>query len=311
MNGILKTLGWTTGIAFITAIVLGFMALTGTGFSIVNDGNRGIMKSGTEYDMTAIKPGYHFYWPIYQTMDVKTIRPILVNYSVTEGKKEDQELLMFEPALKGLDGKGIPISLALSIEVKPNAEKLPEMYREDGDFDNAFYKKVLQANREAVQSTISKFKVDTIMNKRADVEKTLTDLLKESYAKNPYFTLVGINLKDIIVPKKIRDKQEDVQAAKQDALKSAELIVKAQNEAKANAATAQGEADRNRIVAQGIADAITIEAKAQAQANKLLNESITTKLIDYRVKTGWVEQGAKVPLYVGSENSQFIMNMKK
>ena len=92
MDKILKTLGWTTGLAFITVLVLGFMAATGTGFAIVNDGNRGIMKTGTEYDMTAVKPGYHFFVPIYQTMDIKTVRPILVNYSVSEGNKEDFRL---------------------------------------------------------------------------------------------------------------------------------------------------------------------------------------------------------------------------
>ena len=311
METTLNTVKWIFSIVIITILTLGFMVGTGTGFAIVNDGNRGIMKTGTEYEMTPIKPGYHFFIPFYQTMDIKTIRPILVNYSVSEGTREDQELLMFEPALTGLDGKGIPIALALSIEVRPNAEKLPEMYREEGDFDNAFYKKVLQANREAVQSVISKFKVDTIMNKRAEVEQTLTKLLTESYSKNPYFTLVGINLKDIIVPQKIRDKQQEVQVAKQDALKSAELIVKAENEAKAKAATAQGEADRTRIVAQGKADAITIEAKAQAEANELLSKSLTEKVIKIQTIEAWAKGGAQVPKYVGSENSQFIMNMNK
>ena len=311
MKKLIQGLSWSAGITVVIALILGFMALTGTGFNIVNDGNRGIKKTGTEYEMTAIQPGYHFFIPVYQSMDVKTIRPILVNYSVSEGQKENQELLMFEPALKGLDGKGIPISLALSIEVKPTASKLPEMYKEEGDFDNAFYKKVLQVNREAVQSTISKFKVDTIMDKRAEVEKTLTDLLKTSYSQNPYFTLVGINLKDIIVPQKIRDKQLDVQAAKQDALKSKELIVIAENEAKAEAAKAQGVADKKRIESQGNADAITIEAKAQAKANKLLDKSLTDKVIRIQTIEAWKAGGSQVPHLIGSENSQFIMNIKK
>ena len=297
MEKILKTLGWVFGISFTTVLVMGFMAITGTGFKIVNDGNRGIMKTGTEYDMTLVEPGYHFFIPIYQSMDVKTIRPILVNYSDLEGEKKDQELLMFEPVLKGLDGKGIPISLALSIEVKPNAEKLPEMYREDGDFDNAFYKKVLQANREAVQSAISKFNVDTIMNKRAEVEKTLVDLLKDSYANNPYFTLVGINLKDIIVPQRIRDKQEEVQVAKQDALKSAELIVKAQNEAKAREA-----------VAQGSANARLIEATSIAKSNQIVSESLTTNILLMEKIKKW---DGTVPRLVGSENSSFIFQTNK
>jgi len=307
MDKMVKVGGLIFGIGFVFMLILGVMAITKTGMAVVNDGSRGIMKTGTKYDMAVVKPGYHFFIPIYQTMDIKTIRPILVNYSVSEATRKDEELLQFEPPLKGLDGKGIPISLALSIEVKPNAGKLPEMYREEGDFDNAFYKKVLQENREAVQVTISKFKVDTIMNKRAEVEKMLTSLLKESYSRNPYFTLVGINLKDIIVPKQIKDKQLAVQAAKQDALKSAELIKKAENEAKANAATAKGEADRNRIVAQGIADKILMVAKAQAKANNLLSKSLTSNILNNNAIEKW---NGITPTIVGSENSQFIYKLK-
>jgi regulator of protease activity HflC (stomatin/prohibitin superfamily) len=278
---------WTFGIAFIVAVVLGFMAITHTGFAIVNDGDRGIMKTGTKYDMQAVQPGYHFFMPIYQTMDIKTIRPILVNYSKTEGNKEDTELLNYEAPLKGLDKKGIPVSLALSIEIKPNGSKLPLMYREDGDFENSFYKKVLQVNREAVQSTISKFSVDTIMDHRAEVERVLTAKINESYATNPYFTLVGINLKDILVPEKITAKMLDVQVAKQDALRSNELIKKAENEAKAEAAKALGMANKKRIEAQGKADAILLEATATAKANKLVQKSLTKELIDYKTKMRW------------------------
>jgi len=287
MEKLFKGAVWSFGIAFVVAVVLGFMAVTHTGFAIVNDGDRGIMKTGTKYDMKAVKPGYHFFVPIYQTMDIKTIRPILINYSKSESEKQDTELLQYEKPLKGLDKKGIPVGLALSIEVRPNAEKLPLMYREDGDFENSFYKKVLQVNREAVQSTISKFSVDTIMDHRAEVEKILTGLLTSSYSKNPYFTLVGINLKDILVPEKITQKMLDVQVAKQDALKSQELIKKAENEAKAEAAKAKGIADRNRIEAQGKADAILMQATATAKANKLVQKSLTKELIDYKTKMLW------------------------
>ena len=296
MEKLIKAAGWIFGAGFVFILILGVMAITKTGMAVVNDGSRGIMKTGTKYEMTPVKPGYHFFIPIYQTIDVKTIRPILVNYSVSEANRTDEELLQFEPPLKGLDSKGIPIQLALSIEVKPNAEKLPEMYREEGDFDNAFYKKVLQENREAVQVTISKFNVDTIMDKREEVEKMLTNLLKESYSKNPYFTLVGINLKDIIVPKQIRDKQLAVQAAKQDALRSAELIKKAENEAKAKEA-----------VARGNANARLIEAKSIASANKLISASLTQNILKNNAIEKW---NGITPTIVGSEKSQFIYKLK-
>jgi regulator of protease activity HflC (stomatin/prohibitin superfamily) len=279
---------------FGTILILVLMVLTKTGFTKIDDGYRGVMKSGTNYSMNVILPGYKFYIPFYQTMDVEPVRPILVNYSRTEYEKKDSELLNYEKPLMGRDGKGIPIGLALSIEIKAVGDKLPLMFKDDGDFKNSFYKKVLQVNREAVQKTISKFKVDTIMDHRTEVEKVLVDLLTKSYKRNGYFELISVNLKDIIIPKSLENKMMSVQEARQDALKSKELIVKAQNEAKAEAAKAQGIADRNRIEAQGKADAILMEATSQAKANDLINNSITKKLTDYKTKMLWNGELPKV-----------------
>ena len=303
----MKILSYITGALFAVLLILSMMMLTRTGAAIVNDGERGVMKTGTKYDMVEIQPGYHFFIPIYQSIEIDTIRPKLINYSKTEANKEDSELLIFEPVLQGLDKKGIPIKLALSIEVKPVADQLAEMYKNDGDFENAFYKKVKQVNREAVQATISRFSVDTIMDKRTEVEKFLTDKLNESYAKNPYFKLVNINLKDIIVPSEISKKMLEVQAAKQDALKSLELIKKAQNEAKAREAKAQGESNAVKIAAQGKADAILTEATAQAKANDLVSKSLTDKILRNNAIQTW---NGVTPTMVGSENSQFIYNLK-
>jgi len=305
MQKIIKTVMGSAVALVIALFVLGTMALTKTGFAIVNDGERAVLKTGTKYDMTELTPGYHFFIPIYQSVDINTIRPKLINYSRTEAEKKDSELLLFEPVLQGLDRKGIPIKLALSIEVKPVADQLAEMYKSDGDFDNAFYKKVLQANRDAVQSTISKFQVDSIMDKRGEVEKTLTGYLNESYAENPYFKLVKINLKDIIVPQKIRDKQEEVQVAKQDALKSAELIVKAQNEAKSVEEKARGVANAVKIAAEGQANAILVKATAQAKANRLVSASLTEKILRNNAITKW--DGVKSKVQAG--NSGLIIDL--
>jgi len=311
MEKIFKLLGGTFIVSVLVLITLVIMAFTKTGFAIVNDGERGVLKTGTKYEMTELQPGYHFFIPIYQTVEIDTIRPKLINYSRTEGTKEDTTLLLYEPMLEGLDKKGVPISLALSIEIKPVADQLAEMYKSDGDFDNSFYKKVKQPNREAVQETLSKFSVDSIMDHRSEVEKTVTSLIRAKYAKNPYFTLVNINLKDIVVPKTIRDKQLEVQAAKQEALKSLELVKKAENEAKSREAKAKGEANAMKIEASGRADSVLIEATAQAKANNLLSKSLTDKVIRIQTIEAWKSGGAKVPQMVGSESSQFIIPLKK
>ena len=62
------------------------------------------------------------------------------------------------------------------------------------------------------------------------------------------------------------------------------MIKKSENEAKAEAAKAEGIAQKKRIEAQGIADSVLLQAKAQAQANRLLSESLTDKVIRIQTK---------------------------
>ena len=285
MNKTLKIASVVLLLFVASGITLGLMAWTNTGFVIINDGERGVKKTGTKYDMTELTPGYHFFIPVYQTVSVETIRPKLINYSLTEANKEDSTLLLYEEVLKGIDQKGIGIKLALSIEVRPKADQLAEMFRDDGDFTNSFYKKVLQPNREAVQSTLSRFNVDTIMDKRAEVETTLTKLIQESYASNPYFELVGINLKDIVVPDEVRTKQLEVQSANQDA------------------AVALNKAEAVRAAAQGAADAILIKAKAEAKANDIVSASLTPEILRLKALEKW---DGSVPHLVGNSDSKFI-----
>lgn len=296
MNKLLKFFGMVFGIVIVTIATLGTMAYTNTGFVIINDGERGVKKSGTKYEMGEMTPGYHFYIPIYQSVYVNTIRPKLVNYSRTESDKMDSELLIYEPMIEGVDNQGVPINLAFSVEVLPVSDQLAEMYKSDGDFENSFYKKVMQPNREAAQSTLSKFSAATIMSERNDVETMLTNKIKENYSENPYFELVNINLKDIVPPEAIRKKQLDVQTAKQDALASKELIKKAEHEASSM-----------EKLAAGKANSIMIEATAQAKANALLNESLTDKILKKDAIQKW---NGVTPHLVGSESSQFIFQMK-
>lgn len=49
----------------------------------------------------------------------------------------------------------------------------------------------------------------------------------------------------------------------------------------------RAEAEKRREAAQGVADAIMIEAKAQAEANKILSASLTDNLIKYRKIDKW------------------------
>jgi regulator of protease activity HflC (stomatin/prohibitin superfamily) len=60
--------------------------------------------------------------------------------------------------------------------------------------------------------------------------------------------------------------------------------------------SAKAEADKVRETARGRADAVAIEAETQAKANKLLSESLTPELIQYKMLDKW---SGNLPQYQG------------
>jgi regulator of protease activity HflC (stomatin/prohibitin superfamily) len=98
--------------------------------------------------------------------------------------------------------------------------------------------------------------------------------------------LASVELRNIVLPQKIREKIEQLQAEKQNVNIAEQQKERAKQEAQKNAEIARGEAERNRIVAQGQADKIRIEAEEQAKANLLISSSLTPELLQLeQIKT--------------------------
>jgi regulator of protease activity HflC (stomatin/prohibitin superfamily) len=91
-----------------------------------------------------------------------------------------------------------------------------------------------------------------------------------------------VQLRSIILPKKIKEQIERVQIAKQEAERMKYEVLRAKQEAEKRAALAHGQAEAKKIQAQGEADRIRIEAEAQSRANKLISNSLTPELLQLR-----------------------------
>ena len=100
--------------------------------------------------------------------------------------------------------------------------------------------------------------------------------------KNPLAELRSSQLKSILLPPRVQEQIQRVQVAKQEAERVRNEVERTKQEAEKVAAQARGEAEAKRINAQGNADAILIEAKAQAQANQVIGDSLSRQLLDLR-----------------------------
>lgn len=307
-----KAFSVIAGLLIFSLVSVGIMVGTKTGFTIIDGWEIGVKKRGAEYLMTELKPGYELFIPVYEEIIEINGRPIMFNYSKSDSKKTSTDEIRYGVMIDGVDKNGIPIEFALAIEIKPIKDMMAEGYQEDGTFENMLDKKAIQPNKSIVRDVMAMFDAKTIQGKRDEVSKILNEKVTAIYKENKYFDLVGkADLKQIVLPKAVRDGQIAVQLAAQDAERSAELILKKENEAKAEVKAAEGRANAVRIEAQGRADAVLIEAEAKAKANNLVSKSITDKILRADTIEAWKSGGAQVPHLVGSEKSQYILPLSK
>ncbi len=295
------TFGEKIGMLVAGLVFAGFMVFK-FAFIMIEEGKLGVNMAGTKYVKEPMQPGYHFFWPIYNKIVQVPNKPIMNNFSKSEGARTDTELLKFDTTISCLDALGNTVEVAISFETQPVGDMMPTMFAKDGTFTAGFFKKVEQPFRSVVRDTIAEFNANTIQSQRASVKEKMIARINISFEKNDYFKLVNdsVNLKELIPSKKVRDLQEKVSLAQQ------EISVN-QKIAESAKATAQGKADAVRIAAQGTADAVTIEAEAQAKANELINKSLTTQLIQYQEVVKWNGVRSKV---VAGSGSGFIVDTK-
>ena len=107
---------------------------------------------------------------------------------------------------------------------------------------------------------------------RADIDKQ----------PNQPVELASVQLREIILPPKVKEQIERVQIAKQEAERTKYEVERANQEALKKAALAKGNAEAIKIEAQGKADAVKIEADAQAYSNSEIAKSLTGNLLSLK-----------------------------
>lgn len=183
------------------------------------------------------------------------------------------------PAINVLDSRGLPISIELTVQYNIIASGVPETIATWGP---SWEDKIVnQVVGEVARSVLGGYNAEVLPMKRNEVAESLDRLIKEKVAERSKQAVVveSVQLKEIVLPEKIKEQIEKVQIANQEAERVRYEVQRAKQEAEKRAALATGEAEAKRIEAQGRADAVAIEAKAQSAANKVIAESLTSNLL--------------------------------
>ena len=271
-------LGGKQGIIyFIIAVVI--MLVLAKPFTIIEEGQRGILSTNGKYQDQALLPGLHFIIPVIQKVYVVDTKVRIINYVSLIEANTGASGILTKPAVTVLDKRSLPVSIELTVQYRLNSQFAAQTISNWGfSWEDKIINPVV---RDVVRSVIGKYDAEALTQKRGEIATEIETGIRNSVAglENAPAILQSVQLRDIILPQKVKEQIERVQIAKQEVQKAEQDVQRVKQEALKRAAEAEGVAQKARIEAQGIADAVTIEADAQAKANILIAKSLSAQLL--------------------------------
>ncbi len=262
-------------------IALLLLLLVAKPFVIIEEGERGILSTNGKYSDQALLPGLHFIIPIIQKVYTVDTRVRIINYAsrMEAGGGIEREGIINKPAITVLDKTGLPVTIELTVQYRLNAEYAAQTI---SNWGFSWEEKIINpVVRDVVRNVIGKYDAEKLPQLRNTIATEIEEGIEQNIKslKNQPVILQSVQLRDIGLPKKVKEQIERVQLAKQEVQKAEQEVARARQEALRKAAEAKGIADKARIEAQGKADAMTIEAQARAKANKEIAKSLTNPLL--------------------------------
>lgn len=142
------------------------------------------------------------------------------------------------------------------------------------------YKETIVLNRmyQVVKATISQYKAEVILQSREEIRGKIRDALRNEL-KEYSITVDDFLIVDIDFTDAYRTQIDKASEARQQAVTAQNQVAVEEAKARQAEAVALGQANSQRIAAEGRATAVLTEARAQAEANNLLNQSLSANVL--------------------------------
>lgn len=259
--------GGIAGFLLIIALI-GWFAFTET----INQGHAGVVYSRSDgVQEQTLGQGLKFVNPMWR----------ITEYPVSTETVEYEDI-----SLSTRDGK--PLSVTLNFDYLNDVEKLPYIYNKfKGQSPEAIENSWLKARlREASLAVTSKYTILDIFQNTENIRVEIEERFKEDVGEHGFIVenvVFGVPTPDEETQKSIQavvDKQQELEALKIEQQK------------------AEVKAETKLIEAEGQAQADIEKARGEAEANRLVSESITSEILkrmemEARQTHGWITiQGA-------------------
>ena len=274
--------------AKLVGIIVGIVLVATAGYCAtslerVGQGEAGVVytyKSGVKKE--TLDPGWHFVGPFAKVKNYPVAQQQLVlsnNPADFNEKELEKDTHVDAPA----DGGMVKMNLTVNYNFIP--ERVTSLYEKFNGMDGEqiVESKVKNSIIAYVKEVTPQFSVmDIYSTKRAEVGNAITDYLNSKLNDEYGINISSALIIDVQLDEELQAKVQAKEQAKQDAEKA---------ELDKQTAIAQGEAAKAKAEAD---KAVTItNAEAQAEANRIVSQSITPELIDMkeaeaRLEHGWV-----------------------
>lgn len=249
----LKGLKWA-----VIAFAAGIIAVNS--FTIVPAGNTGVVLTLGEVSSTPLSEGFHLKAPFVQTVE-----------------KMSNKIQVFEAKATAVSRDLQTVNSDIAVNYRLVSDKSPDMYKNVGvEYSTILVSPVVQ---ECMKSATAKYNAEQLITEREAVSTEVKSALDEKL--NGYGIYIEkFNIVNFDFTEEFNNAIEAKQVAEQNLLKTKTE----QEQAKVVAKT---EAEKKVIAANAEAEAILAQAQAQSDANKLLEASLSDKVIAYEQIQKW------------------------
>ncbi len=277
----------------VLAAILFLLAAVYSSITIIQPGNVGVVFNRWSGALKTVGQGLA--WRVPWVTQVQSYPVALRTYTMVRRSEEG--------AVQGDDSLDLPtkegqhIRQDISVTYNTSQEKAADVFRafrgaEIGDIESTFIRRTIitTAQNTAGQMSLT----DLISNQRGQLQGQIQDNLQHEMNKMG-FVVDKVNLGASHLPDAIEKQMQQKMAAQQEAQQAEYELQRQQTLAKAKVAEAEGDAQ-----------ATLVKAKAQAEANKLLQESLTPLLIQNKSIDKW---NGTLPQFTGGGAVPFL-NLK-
>lgn len=252
----------------------------------VSVGNVGVVYSAGGVEDQTLAQGWHFLSPFksVKQFPISQQQLVLSNDPSDYNAKEHQDWSIDAPANGGM----VKINMTVNYNFLP--DRVVDVYKQfNGMSGETIVESRVQNSIIAyVKEVTPRFTVmDIYSDKKSEVNEAITTYLNERLTAEYGIHVSSALVIDVELDAALQQKVQAKEQAKQDA-EIAELEKQ----------TAAAQAETDRVIAESEAQVKVIEAQAEADANRIIAESITPELIEMteaqaRLEHGWVTvQGA-------------------